>query len=916
MSGCRAKQVSYSNTPSLPKSPYMGLTAFAEKDAPFFFGRDSLQEMIIAGLRSSRLTVIYGASGVGKSSLISAGIVYKLNQLARATADEDGKPRFVVAVFNSWRDDPVAGLAVCVREAILSAMDEYRIDLMPASTSLVETFRAWSRQAGCELYIILDQIEEYFLYNSGEQGERTFANEFPQLIKARDLGANFLVSIREDAYTKLGRFEDDIPNLFDNSIPVEHLSLEAAREAIEGPLDKYNRLYAAGRRRIGIEEKLADVVLEQVKTKNVLADDMGLGGLSSMSRGTDGGEKVETPYLQLVMLRLWEEDINKGGDMLRLSTLNGLSVDGLSGAQSIVREHLFSTMEDLSESEKEVAAQVLKHLVTPSRTKIAYSVSDLAEHLTQVENQDVSEQQITDVLEKLSSGSNRIMRSIKPRGPEGSARYEIRHDVLCPAVLEWRRQYLRAVRQREEREEAERLIEEQRQRAEQERKRAEEMAQLARISRQRLWMLAALIVLAVITAATISLILYLKSEARRQFRIELRTGKAVEEVNEIKLTNAYQTGYSRAGLIATIKELEGRLSQYESVSNPAGAVVALQNLGGYYRLLAQQPRGENEETSDEYCKSQAECYSTSESYYSQAFDRAREHLDADHPYLASYMNDLGVVRYEQGKFLDAEPLLREAMAILEKVIAPDDEQMLMTTGNLAEIYNTLEKYGEAEKLYDRALAIKVKLNNPSALVESWTGLAYVYLKQERYDEAESYLNKAHELLKSKQGDAQEYLRILRGLAEIYRAKKDFANAVSYLEQAKAISTALNDPIEIALDKNYMAEIYSDQGMFDKAEPLFDEALKELGQSFGIDYVLSAHTRYGLGVLYYKQNKYEKAEPLLIEALEIQEQYLGKAHPAVADTLMVYSDLLRDTGRERESADIKARAEAIRSGLRQ
>src|SRR6185503_16728064 len=105
-------------------------------------------------------------------------------------------------------------------------------------------------------------------------------------------------------------------------------------------------------------------------------------------------------------------------------------------------------MDKLLEPEKEIAAQVFYHLVTPSRTKIAYSVSDLAEYLSQDGKQVISEHQITEVLEKLSGGSNRILRCVESLGTEGSARYEIVHDVLCPAVLVWRRQYLRAVRQR------------------------------------------------------------------------------------------------------------------------------------------------------------------------------------------------------------------------------------------------------------------------------------------------------------------------------------------------------------------------------------------------------------------------------------------------------------------------------------
>ncbi|MFE4061755.1 NACHT and WD repeat domain-containing protein [Streptomyces sp. NPDC059096] len=60
-------------------SPYRGLRAFEEVDAPFFFGRDQDSEQVLrllAGrLESPRLLMVSGASGAGKSSLIRAGVL-------------------------------------------------------------------------------------------------------------------------------------------------------------------------------------------------------------------------------------------------------------------------------------------------------------------------------------------------------------------------------------------------------------------------------------------------------------------------------------------------------------------------------------------------------------------------------------------------------------------------------------------------------------------------------------------------------------------------------------------------------------------------------------------------------------------------------------------------------------------------
>jgi hypothetical protein len=66
----------------LPDCPYKGLQAYTEEDGNYFFGRDADSDLVIANLMASRLTLLYGPSGVGKSSLLQAGVVRHLHRLA------------------------------------------------------------------------------------------------------------------------------------------------------------------------------------------------------------------------------------------------------------------------------------------------------------------------------------------------------------------------------------------------------------------------------------------------------------------------------------------------------------------------------------------------------------------------------------------------------------------------------------------------------------------------------------------------------------------------------------------------------------------------------------------------------------------------------------------------------------------
>ena len=172
---------------------------------------------------------------------------------------------------------------------------------------------------------------------------------------------------------------------------------------------------------MAIDPELVETVLGEVAAGRI---DPGLTGRGAISEAPEDLTRVETPYLQLVMQKLWEVERERRSPVLRLATLAELG-----GAQRIVEDHLEHAMAALTPVQRDVAAGMFDHLVTPSGAKIAHGVTDLASFAH------VEPAQIEPVLSSLAR--ERILR---PTGENGSAgdRYEIYHDVLAGAVLAWR----------------------------------------------------------------------------------------------------------------------------------------------------------------------------------------------------------------------------------------------------------------------------------------------------------------------------------------------------------------------------------------------------------------------------------------------------------------------------------------------
>jgi hypothetical protein len=159
-------------------APYQGLRPFAEEDAAFFFGRDTERTILVANLMAARLTLVYGESGVGKSSILRAGVVYHLRAQERVDAAAGGTPRLLVVYLDQWSGDPVARLLDRVGEEIARALGREAPTVQGSPASLAASLAAWTARWNLDLLVILDQFEEYFLYHPDEDGPGTFAAEF------------------------------------------------------------------------------------------------------------------------------------------------------------------------------------------------------------------------------------------------------------------------------------------------------------------------------------------------------------------------------------------------------------------------------------------------------------------------------------------------------------------------------------------------------------------------------------------------------------------------------------------------------------------------------------------------------------------------------------------------------------------
>jgi len=239
-----------------PQSPWPGLRSFGEDDRGFFFGRERETAELLTLVQRSGVVIVYGQSGLGKTSLLQAGLFHALREVsllpfrlridhgdAAPTAAAQIKDALIAALDAAGVQGPRPG----PNETLWEYFHRRDLDLWGARNRLIKPV------------IAFDQFEEVFTL--GQRSEKAIArvvelvadleslleHRAPEAVRARleqrpddalkydfqHEGVKFIISLREDFLAQLDTWRTRMPSLLPNRFRLERLTGAQALEVVE-----------------------------------------------------------------------------------------------------------------------------------------------------------------------------------------------------------------------------------------------------------------------------------------------------------------------------------------------------------------------------------------------------------------------------------------------------------------------------------------------------------------------------------------------------------------------------------------------------------------------------------------------------------------------------------------------------------
>ena len=171
-------------------------------------------------------------------------------------------------------------------------------------------------------------------------------------------------------------------------------------------------------------------------------------------------------------------------------------------------------------------------------------------------------------------------------------------------------------------------------------------------------------------------------------------------------------------------------------------------------------------------------YAKAEKRLTAALNEARKSGSGVPTLVPTTLTRLGDIYALQGKYAEAEPLYKEALAIQEKAFG-ERPATADTLSHLAAFYAVRGRYIDAEPTYKRALAIREKFLGPESFFvgDTLNNLGLVYLEEGRYAEAESLLKRALAIMEKSFPPEHRYVvQSLMNVANLYYAQHKYTEA--------------------------------------------------------------------------------------------------------------------------------------------
>jgi TPR repeat protein len=541
--------------------PWPGLDAFSEALRDFFFGRGAETEELFRRIRGETVTLLYGQSGLGKTSLLRAGLAPRLRAAAFL-------PVYVRLDYAEGAPSPLAQVKAAFERAAAAA----RAEVMPieAEETLWGYFHRADRRvtsnAGEPLVpvLIFDQFEEVFTLGLAREPSRGTAQRFlaelaelienrppdsvekaiendPEAIEKYEFDREdyrIVIALREDYLAQLDSVRERAPLIGRNRFRLRRMIGRQGFDAVTRPVPGL------------IAPELAWDILRFVGRPN---PEDAFGGAAGES---GDGREVEPALLSLVCRELNEQRLKLGLDRVTPDLL------APGNRESIIQSFYDSALADQRPA---VRKFVEDELLSESGVRESVSLDRARRVLAAAEVP-------ADALDTLVG--RRLLR-IEERF--GVARIEIIHDALAP-VIGTSREIRRG---REEEAEANRRAAEAERQSREKEEAARREAEFLGESRRKRRAYAMLVVMALMILATawLGLVAWQQSRIAVQQRMEADRQHAIAEA--LAKANEYQSG---VGLVP--KDYKEAMRWYLKAADQGSAAAQL-NIG----LMHENGRG-------------------------------------------------------------------------------------------------------------------------------------------------------------------------------------------------------------------------------------------------------------------------------------------------------------------------------------
>ncbi len=315
-------------------SPFPGLRAFTEADAPIFFGRGRETDALVNQLENSRFVAVVGASGSGKSSLVAAGLIPRLKaNVIEGSADwlyarfTPGSCASAFEALSMALIDAVPALAVHdpieypdLVEKLTSSLSKDSNRFTKTINHALKDFKRW-----VQLVLFIDQFEELFTLTDADETKR-FAALLTKAVESERI--RVIVTMRHDFYHRAV----EIPDLAELLRADAVFSLAAPRrDALQQMIER--------------PAILSGIEFEQLLVERILDD-----------TGDSAGALALLAYLLDEIYHLSVDDARK-----TILVSDYVTLGGVNGA---IGKRAHSIFERLSDNEKVTLIRMFRHLLT------------------------------------------------------------------------------------------------------------------------------------------------------------------------------------------------------------------------------------------------------------------------------------------------------------------------------------------------------------------------------------------------------------------------------------------------------------------------------------------------------------------------------------------------------------------------